>query len=339
MIWRIVQLQSVNVAETVSLDEDDRRVLHALQLDGRASFARIAAVLGMPERAVSRRYHRLRSQLALRVVGVARRDPRLHEDWFLRLSAPRASIDAVARMLADRDDTSWIASLAGDGGLSCILRTPTPTGDRAGALEQFRRSAGLATMTAQQLLTPIAGVGGWPGRLEALTTSERETLAAGRPVHSPNAPLSDDDVRLLHLLAADGRLSISHLARASGIPESTVRRRITELTGSGALMFELEVDPELYGRRLEVLCWLDVRPDGLGEVAAALASHSEVAFASTTTGTTSILAILELADADDLHRYLAERIGALPGVHRAQTEIVTRWIKRAGPVLIPDARH
>jgi hypothetical protein len=61
------------------------------------------------------------------------------------------------------------------------------------------------------------------------------------------------------------------------------------------------------------------------------------ALASTTTGTTGILAILELADAGDLHRYLAERIGELPGVHRVQTAIVARWIKRAGSLVIPRA--
>ncbi len=47
--------------------------------------------------------------------------------------------------------------------------------------------------------------------------------------------------------------------------------------------------------------------------------------------------MLELADAGDLHRYLVERVGALPGVHRVQTEVVARWIKRAGLLVIPRA--
>lgn len=330
------------MVDSVSLDADDRRVLHALQLDGRASFARIAAVLGMPERAVARRYHRLRSRLALRVVGVTRPHPRAQEEWFLRITAASGSAEAVARALADRGDTSWIASLAGDGGLCCILRTPTANGDGAGALELFRRSASIATMTAQRLLAPIAGVGGWPGRLAALTANEQEALrpdvperrASGTPV---GAAPSDDDAELLRLLAADGRMSIARLARMSGVPETTVRRRIAELTGSGVLMFEVEVDPKLYGRHVDVICWMDVQPAALRTIAHALSSHVEVAFASTTTGTTGILAILEFAQVGDLHRYLAERIGALSGVHRVQTEILSRWIKRAGPPILPRA--
>lgn len=76
---------------------------------------------------------------------------------------------------------------------------------------------------------------------------------------------------------------------------------------------------------------MDVQPRELGAIGGALGGHPEVAFAATTTGTTSILAILELTDARDLHQYLTDRIGALPGVHRVRTEIVTRWSKRAGP--------
>ena len=102
-------------------------------------------------------------------------------------------------------------------------------------------------------------------------------------------------------------------------------------------MFEVEVDPRLYGRHLDVICWLDVHPAALGDVASALAQHSEVAFAATTTGVTRILAFLELTDGGHLHRYLAERIGALPGVRRAETEIVAQWIKRPGPLVASRA--
>ncbi|CAL9353778.1 hypothetical protein SUDANB105_00524 [Streptomyces sp. enrichment culture] len=326
------------MADSVILDEGDRRVLHALQLDGRASFTRIAAVLGMPERAVARRYHRLRARMALRVVGVTRPDPRGQADWFLRVAGKSESIDAVARTLAGRGDTSWIASLAGDGGLGGILRTPLSTRDRGDTLERLRRSAGAVSVAAQRLLVPVAGVGGWPGRLESLTAAEREALTPAVRKGTADSvvmgrPCDDDARRLLGLLAVDGRMSVARLARACGIPESTVRRRIAELVGGGTLMFEVEVDSRLYGRHLGVICRLDVHPAALGDVASALGSHPEVAFAATTTGVTNILAFLELADGAHLHRYLTERIGALPGVHRAETEIVAQWIKRAGPLV------
>jgi DNA-binding Lrp family transcriptional regulator len=103
-------------------------------------------------------------------------------------------------------------------------------------------------------------------------------------------------------------MSIARLAHASGIAPSTVRRRIGELTGRGVLMFEVEVDPRLCGRDVDVICWLDVRPDALRTVADALGSHAEVAFAATTTGSANVLAMLELAGTDELSNYLADRI-------------------------------
>lgn len=314
-------------------------MLHALQLDGRASFTRIAAVLGLSERAVSRRYHRLRSRLALRVVGLTR-DESQNEEWFLRIMAPSGSSDGLMRALAERDDTSWVAVLAGDGGISCILRLPTEARDGATALERFRRSAGIATVSAQRLLTPVAGVGGWPGRLEALTPEEQDALRPDAPSKDeteqwPSPALSNSDIHLLRLLAVDGRMSSARLARATGVPETTVRRRIAELTNRGTLMFEVEIDPKLYGRNLDVICWMEIQPAALSTISQALRSHSEVAFASTTTGRTQILAILEFTDVGDLHQYLVERIGVLPGINSVHTEIVTRWIKRAGTLVVP----
>ncbi|MFD4438740.1 Lrp/AsnC family transcriptional regulator [Nocardia sp. NPDC058519] len=319
------------MVESVSLDADDRRVLHALQLGPRASFARIGAVLGMSERGVSRRYHRLRSQLILRVVGITRHDRPDRADWIIQLTPAPASVDAVARTLAARADTSWIASLAGTGGLFCILRTTSTDFDM---LAQLRRMPHVGAVTAQRLLAPVAGVGGWPGRLQALTPEEQHAL---REPHHPAqpTPLHTDDQRLLTLLATDGRMSVARLARASGIAESTVRRRITELTAHGVLMFEVEVDPKLYGRSIDVICRLDVRPASLRTVTEALGTHAEVAFAATTTGDGTVLAILELTDAEALHNYLADSIGALPGVNRVHTEIVADWIKRAGPLPLP----
>ncbi|MGW6726018.1 Lrp/AsnC family transcriptional regulator [Nocardia sp. NPDC055029] len=330
------------MVEVVSLDEDDRRILHAIQLDGRASFARIATVLGLSERAVSRRYHRLRSRLVLRVVGVTRHDPRAQADWLLRITAPPASVDALARALAARNDTSWIASLAGSGELTCMLRTTATTREAGDVLEQFRRRADINTMTAQRLLTPVAGVGGWPGRLQALTLEEQAAIAPAPATLTPerswtDTPRSAADERLLALLAIDGRMSIARLAAVSGIPESTVRRRIGELTERGVLMFEVEVDPKFYGCNLDVICWLDARPSALRVVTDAIGSHAEVAFAATTTGASNVLTLLEFTAADELHDYLADRIGGLPGVHHVRSEIISGWIKRAGPLLIPRA--
>ena len=212
----------------------------------------------------------------------------------VRVAPTRGSSDATAGLLAGRPDTSWVASLAGDGGIACFVRSDPPDPGRAGVIEQFRGSSGVARVTAQRLLAPVAGIGGWPGRLEALTPDEIMALSAASSPRCPGRdqpdprPLPEDDRRLLRLLAVDGRMSFADLARAAETPESTARRRVAELITSGVLMFEVEVDPSLYGRRLDVWCWMDVQPSALRRVTGALAGHGEVAFAATTTGTPTL---------------------------------------------------
>ena len=44
-----------------SFDPLDRQLVHALQLDPRAPFSRVAAVLGVSDQTVARRYSRLRT--------------------------------------------------------------------------------------------------------------------------------------------------------------------------------------------------------------------------------------------------------------------------------------
>ena len=84
-----------------TLDVLDRRLVHALQVDGRASFGRIAEVLGATDRTLARRYRRLRAAGLLRVVGVPAARALGRAEWLVRLrclpEAARADRGAARR--------------------------------------------------------------------------------------------------------------------------------------------------------------------------------------------------------------------------------------------------
>src|SRR5881628_2051782 len=63
------------------LDDLDLQLLHALQLDGRAAFSRIAQVLGVSARTVARRYGRLQATGLVHVAGVASTGPTGSAEW------------------------------------------------------------------------------------------------------------------------------------------------------------------------------------------------------------------------------------------------------------------
>ncbi|MEV0236074.1 AsnC family transcriptional regulator [Nonomuraea sp. NPDC050786] len=66
------------------LDELDRAIVHALHVDGRAPFNRIAKVLGVSDQTVARRYRRLRSDGLLTVVGQLEARRLGWVQWFVR---------------------------------------------------------------------------------------------------------------------------------------------------------------------------------------------------------------------------------------------------------------
>lgn len=328
--------------ESVTLDALDRRLIHALQLDGRLPFSRIAAAVGAPERTVARRYHRLRSRLALRVVGLVdgRRTGML--DWVVRVRCAPEAVETLAVLLARREDTSWIAPLVGGTELTCMIRTPPPGDDgRRPFFEQLARTAGVREVGAACVLRPVAGVGGWAGRMNALGEAEQRLLLPPRP--APADPTeavpvpSPADSALLRALSQDGRADLGLLAAATGCSESTVRRRIGQLRDSGVLAFEVEIDPALFGYPIEALLWLDVPPAGLRSVAEALAGHQQVAFAALTTGPSSVFVMVECRSVGGLHAYVTDELAALHGITRIESAVTQRRTKRAGPLPVPLA--
>jgi len=95
------------------LDELDRGIVHALHIDGRAPFSRIAQVLGVSDQTVARRYRRLCSAGSLRVVGVPDARRLGWVEWFVRVQVMPDAAVPVADALARRKDTSWVCLISG----------------------------------------------------------------------------------------------------------------------------------------------------------------------------------------------------------------------------------
>ncbi|MGI5157498.1 AsnC family transcriptional regulator [Microbispora sp. CA-102843] len=313
--------------DSVTLDPLDLRLLHALQVDGRAPFSRIAEVLDVSDRTVARRFARLRFAGAARVTGVAGSGGTGHGEWLVRLRVEPAGAADLARALARRPDTAWVTVLSSDTEIACIVRTP-----EAGPapLRELTRHRRIRDVTAHRVLRHLMGRC-WRGRTSALTA---EQIAALRPLAPDGAAavrLNDLDRRLLPVLAADGRATYPRLARHVGWSESAVRRRVDELCRSGAVRFDVEVDSVLFGYTVQCLLWLTVAPARLASVAGTLAADAEAAFVGAITGPHNLLAIVVCRDEGALYTYISDRIGSLDGVHHVEATPVTSYTKRVAP--------
>ncbi|MER7450628.1 Lrp/AsnC family transcriptional regulator [Nocardia beijingensis] len=312
------------------LDHIDRAIVHALHIDGRAPFSRIAGVLGVSDQTVARRYRRLRSAGRLRVVGLPNARRLGWVEWFVRVQVTPDAAVVVADALARRPDTSWVCLTSGGTQIVCVTRTRSPDESDALLLGQLPKTPRVTGVTAHCLLRVFAGgPAGWHGRADSLTADQIAALALDPP-QPTSVALGEGDEQLFAALAQDGRVGYPDIARATGWSEMTAKRRLAQLRRCGALFFDVDIDPVLLGFGTLAILWLTVDPARVREAAEAVAAHPDVAFAAATTGPTNLLLFAACRDVDALYDFLEQGIGNLPGIRGVESAPVIRNSKRVG---------
>ena len=318
------------------LDAIDRGVIHALHIDGRAPYTRIAAALGVSTQTVARRYRKLRDSIALRVVGLPDPHRAGQAQWLVRLTAVPHQAQDVAHALARRNDTSWVKLASGGTEIVAIIHTPTgaTASSHSLLLRDIPRTASVTSVSAHYVLhTYFGGPTAWRGRTGALDEKQQALLRPATPAPEGDAAITEADGPLLATLQHDGRAGHAELAAATGWTPATVTRRLAELRASGALFFDVELDVAVFGAGTQALLWMAVAPAQLERIATTLAGHEELAFVGATTGPTNLVAQALCPDPASLHRYLTHRLGALDAIHTLETAPVLRTIKAAGPLV------
>lgn len=318
-----------------SFDVIDRQLIQALQLDARAPFSRIAAVLGVSDQTVARRYSRLRTEGLLRVLGLP--DPAVlgEDSWLVRVQCTPDASATVAGALARREDTSWVGLNSGGTEISCVIRNLSAQDEHALLLRTLPHTPSVVGVTAYCVMhTFFGGPMSLVAKWDALEPAQAAQLQLPPPSVVPDGPvrLSDGDQRMLAVLAQDGRAGLGELAAATGWSQSTARRRMAELYDCGALYFDLEFERRIFDLEARALLWLSVAPADLDATGRALAGHPEVAHASATTGPTNLYAVVFSPDMASLYTYLTTRIASLPGIRQVETSPILHQVKGAGPL-------
>jgi DNA-binding Lrp family transcriptional regulator len=316
--------------QSLVLDDVDRKIIHALYIDGRASFSRVADALQISEQTVARRYRQLHGAGVIRVVGQLDSQRLGQSDWAVRVRCVPDAAMSVATALARRPDTAWVQLTSAGTEIFCAIRTQDHRQRTALLLETLPSSRRIVALEAYCLLhmfvTPATGA---PGAAMVLSAEEIGRLDMPEPVPAGRrgAALQDEDWTLMRALATDGRATYRQLAARTNWHESTVRRRMDELITAGVLYFDLDVDLAALGIGTRAMLWMSVAPAKLMEVGEALALHPEVPFAAATTGSTNLVASVACRDHYSLFEYLTREIAALEGVHHMETALIIRSIK------------
>ncbi|WP_310433091.1 AsnC family transcriptional regulator [Streptomyces sp. 3330] len=328
------------------LDGLDLQLLSALEVDGRASFSRLGAVLGVSDQTIARRYRRLSAEAGLRVVALRDADRLGQDQWMLRLRCVPDSATVIAEALAKRPDTYWIGLGSGGTEIVCMTRPRHPDDHDDLLLGKLPRTPSVVEIRAQQLLHRFyGGPTGWLRKFGAL---DSEQIAALTPRHDANASagaeagagagvagsrggparIEPEDEPLLAVLERDGRATYPELQRATGRSESAVKRRLAALLASGAVYIDVEYHSEMLGYPLAAVLWITTAPSAMHTVGQALAGHDEIAFAAATAGPSHIVVTAVVRGTAGLYAYLSGPLGRLEGVQHVETTPFMRRVKQ-----------
>ncbi|MFF3328063.1 Lrp/AsnC family transcriptional regulator [Streptomyces sp. NPDC002888] len=315
--------------ESDTLDRLDLQLLSALEVDGRASFSRLGAVLNVSDQTIARRYRRLCAEAGLRVLALRDAEALGQDQWMLRLRCAPDSATVIADALAKRHDTSWIGLASGGTEIICMTRPLHPDDHDDLFLGKLPRTPRVVEIRAQQLLHRFyGGPTGWSRKFRALTDDQIDAL---RPDHRPPAGparIEAEDEPLLAVLERDGRASYPELQRATGRSESAVKRRLAALRASGAVYIDVEYRSEVLGYPVAAILWITTAPGALHSVGEALAGHDEVAFAAATAGPSHLVVTAVVQNTAGLYAYLRGPIGRLEGVQHVETSPFLRRVKQ-----------
>lgn len=150
-------------------------------------------------------------------------------------------------------------------------------------------------------------------------------VAAPKPMPTS---LDEIDARIVEVFRADGRLSNAEAARALGVSEGTVRRRVDRLVERRVLKFAALTDPRALGLHVEALIGLNVEAGSLDRVGRELAKMREIRFLGITMGALDVLVVARFPSLDAWLTFRSQHLARITGIQRTETFQIIRVLKR-----------
>lgn len=306
------------------LDELDLAILHALQIDARAPWTRVAAAVGADATTVTRHWQELRERSLAWLTSwpTPARWAASTDVAVVLLERPAPEVqDRIAALpwVLSLDDTSagCLALIASRGGLAAL-----------GARTAELAAAG-AVVTRMDVAAAIAAEdSAW--RLRALSPEQQRIVRGARDATTAprRAPRPEVVAELAEALDEDPRLPAAELGARIGVSEATARRALEAATASGTLRIGCDLAMPTAGLRRGMILW-----GGAAELEAAAARAARLP------GVHRVAALVGPSPLFVCVR--ASSLTALPAVERAwgpEVSIADRWtvlrsLKRNGHLL------
>lgn len=308
-----------------TLNELQQRIVAALQVDGRATWRKIAAVLHEPERTVARYGNELLASGLLTVAAIRNRQGSVVATFSCLPGAARTTVES----LAQRSDTTYSYLTTG---VADVVTEVHYDGDVADILTlQLPATPGVSQYATYPVLKYFKTIRGW--RAGVLTEAEEAALrgpyGTDQTSWTPNAELGPQDLQIIEILKKDGRATVESIARQVGISETSASRRLDALLSTTQATIRTLVEPGLMGLPIEAQLWVETSPHLIEELGITLSALPQVRYAAALAGDYQLLIDLTMPTQLALYRFLTAPMWG-EGQTRIRTAMVVRARKRGG---------
>ncbi|HYY81292.1 MAG TPA: Lrp/AsnC family transcriptional regulator [Actinomycetes bacterium] len=135
------------------------------------------------------------------------------------------------------------------------------------------------------------------------------------------------DRDIIRLLQSDGRTSNTDIARALGVTETTIRKRIARLIDEELVNVVAVPTPRAVGMTMSAIIGISVQLPSLRAVSERLVAYPEVRYVGIATGRYDVIIEAFFTDEEHLLEFVSKKLGSLKGVTGAETGLILKVAK------------
>jgi DNA-binding Lrp family transcriptional regulator len=137
------------------------------------------------------------------------------------------------------------------------------------------------------------------------------------------------DRRIVDVLRADSRVSVSELATRANVSRANAYQRLNRLTADGVVRrFTVDVDHRALGHTITALILMDIDQHAWRAVENEVTELPGVEYVALTTGTFDVVVLVRAPDMETLRDVVLERLQSMPAVRSTQTSFVLEEVAR-----------
>lgn len=312
------------------LDEFDRKIIVALQQDGRASWTAIAEETGGAVSTVARRGQQLLADGIVSVGIVPTLGSEGHvENFLIRINTTPGRQVEVAEQLVASPDVRFVTLVTGRYDIFAEVVISGSPSTYPHVLGDLQAIPGVERWRSDLLTHTYKISFDWGRQLfEEHATAQSTRSFMPSPNTCDPSHFDEADRRIIAELQRDGRESFQSIGDKLGMNESSVRRRYDRLKANGCLTTVTTVPATALGMSAETFMQVRVAPSRLNSVAKQLAEHVAVRFLAAGLDENSLYCEIILPSTATLHEFITGVIGQLDGVKGWSAAMELVFLKR-----------